>query len=237
MASRYKTALGEEGEFEPGSRDRVLKNLLGITSKREMNRVEDEALFKAEKHFERAVTSEAVITVDLILEIHRQFLGGIYSWGGKLREVNISKGSYPFPPSKHLRNALEHFEQETLRRLTPLHPEPTQNIPEAIAEVHAEFLAIHPFREGNGRVARVIARLMALQASKPPPYYGFTGKGSKTQNKRYLSAVFEGYKQNYRALTDFFADALERGAKRWDKDLMRKTGRWRPRAPSKTLDS
>jgi cell filamentation protein len=225
MASRYKTALGEEGEFEPGSRGRVLKNLLGITSKREMDRVEEEALFRTESHFERAVTSESVITVALIQEIHRQFLGDIYSWGGELRGVNISKGGYPFPPVQHLRDALNVFENDTLRRVTPLRPVPAVKIPEAMAEVHAEFLAIHPFREGNGRVARVIARLMALQALKTPPYYGFTGKGSKAQNKRYLSAVFEGYKQNYRALTDFFADALERGAKRWDKDLMRKTGR------------
>ena len=51
MASRYKTALGEEGEFESGSRGRVLKNLLAIKSKREMDRVEDDALFSAEKCF------------------------------------------------------------------------------------------------------------------------------------------------------------------------------------------
>jgi len=34
----------------------------------------------------------------------------------------------------------------------------------ALAEVHAELILIHPFREGNGRLARLLALLMALQA-------------------------------------------------------------------------
>lgn len=32
--------------------------------------------------------------------------------------------------------------------------------------VHVEFIIIHPFREGNGRVARLLANLMALQARR-----------------------------------------------------------------------
>ena len=37
---RYDTADLDENQFEPGSRHRVLKNLLGITSKREMDQLE-----------------------------------------------------------------------------------------------------------------------------------------------------------------------------------------------------
>jgi cell filamentation protein len=37
---RYDTADLDESQFEPGSCRRVLKNLLGITSKREMDRME-----------------------------------------------------------------------------------------------------------------------------------------------------------------------------------------------------
>lgn len=38
---------------------------------------------------------------------------------------------------------------------------------EAIAVVHVEFILIHPFREGNGRMGRMLASVMAMQASKP----------------------------------------------------------------------
>lgn len=38
--NRYDTADLDENQFEPGSRQRVLKNLLGITSKRKMDQLE-----------------------------------------------------------------------------------------------------------------------------------------------------------------------------------------------------
>ena len=37
----------------------------------------------------------------------------------------------------------------------------------AIAVVHVELILIHPFREGNGRLSRLLASLMALQAGWP----------------------------------------------------------------------
>ena len=38
---------------------------------------------------------------------------------------------------------------------------------EAIAVVHIELILIHPFREGNGRLSRLLANVMALQAGWP----------------------------------------------------------------------
>ncbi|MEK6764327.1 MAG: hypothetical protein AABY96_16635 [Nitrospirota bacterium] len=38
--NRYDTADIDESQFEPGSRRRVLKNLLGITSRRKMDQLE-----------------------------------------------------------------------------------------------------------------------------------------------------------------------------------------------------
>ena len=74
----------------------------------------------------------------------------------------------------------------------------------------AEFLLIHPFRDGNGRIARWVADLMALQAGYPFPSYGFTGRGALARRHYYLAAVSRGYVVDYAALTDFFAEAIER---------------------------
>lgn len=43
-SKRYDTSHLIEDQFEPGSRGRVLKNKLGITSKREMYKYKKEAL-------------------------------------------------------------------------------------------------------------------------------------------------------------------------------------------------
>lgn len=82
-----------------------------------------------------------------------------------------------------------------------------------MAEVHAELLLIHPFREGNGRLARWIADLMAIQAGFALPLYRFAGRDSKAEKALYLQSVISGYAQRYAPLTDFFVDAIERGAR------------------------
>ncbi len=39
-----------------------------------------------------------------------------------------------------------------------------EQVIEAIATVHVELILIHPFREGNGRLSRLLADVMAVQA-------------------------------------------------------------------------
>ncbi len=102
------------------------------------------------------------------------------------------------------------FEQGPLRQHTPCPAAPVREVARRIAEVHADLLLIHPFREGNGRLARWLADLMAFQAGFPAPTYGFTGRGSRARRERYLAAVTQGYGRDYDALAEFFAEAMER---------------------------
>jgi hypothetical protein len=55
-----------------------------------------------------------------------------------------------------------------LARLTPCQAATDSAVANALAEVRAEWVLVHPFREGNGRLAPLLARLMALQAGLPP---------------------------------------------------------------------
>jgi len=73
------------------------------------------------------------------------------------------------------------FERHQLRRHTPCHSSGREGIAEAMAEVHVELMLIHPFREGNGRIGRLLATLMALQAGLPAT--GFQRDGGKAQGR------------------------------------------------------
>ena len=55
---------------------------------------------------------------------------------------------------------------------TPCRIKSTEQQAAALAIVHAEFILIHPFREGNGRCARLLAVLMGLQAGLPALDFG-----------------------------------------------------------------
>jgi cell filamentation protein len=68
----------------------------------------------------------------------------------------------------------------SLRIFTPCLFETRPEIVHALAVVHTERVLIHPSREGNGCVARMLAIVMAVQAGLPPLDFGHL-KGRKKQ--------------------------------------------------------
>jgi cell filamentation protein len=208
--SRYTTPTGSEARFEPGSRGRVLVNRLGICRKPALDRAEYEALLRAKEAYVTIITTTTRFTGELIRRMHLDWLGGIYDWAGRYRSVDVEKGGFRWPPAVRVPENMGRFEAELLARNTPCRPAEVAAVARSIAEVHADFLLIHPFREGNGRMARWIGELMALQAGLAIPDFGFMGRGSKRRQQEYLEAVIEGYATNYGPVTAVFVAALER---------------------------
>lgn len=95
MTGRY-VATGPEAEFEPGSRGRVLRNLLGITRVRDMNEAESQALVLAQEAALDRFGPEHRFTAEDICALHRLWLGPIYGWAGECRSVNIGKAGFQF---------------------------------------------------------------------------------------------------------------------------------------------
>src|ERR1700686_3997266 len=96
MKNRYSTKGLPEAEFEPGSRGRVLRNLLGITRVGEMNLIETRARQAAMDRFVRQYDENHRFTAGDIRDMHRAWLEGIYEWAGEYRSVNMSKGAFHF---------------------------------------------------------------------------------------------------------------------------------------------
>ena len=94
-SGRYQ-ARGAESEFEPGSRSHVLGNLQKIVSARAMARAESEALLDATNHTINVTRTDQRFTAAGICDLHRVWLGSIYSWAGQYRQVNIGKGGFMF---------------------------------------------------------------------------------------------------------------------------------------------
>lgn len=77
--------------------------------------------------------------------------------------MNVMKGGFPFA-SAHLVPALmESLERGPLGDYTPCHFRAAKQQAHAMAIVHAELMLVHPFHEGNGRCARLLAYAMARQ--------------------------------------------------------------------------
>jgi cell filamentation protein len=88
---------------------------------------------------------------------------------------------------------LADFERQHLGPLTPCGGMSAEQAVRAIAVVHVELILIHPFREGNGRIARVLADVMAVQAGLGMLDY----RTWKQDTEAYIGAIHAGLGGNY----------------------------------------
>jgi len=204
---RYQTTHLPEAQFESGSRGRVLKNLLGIKRKREMDDMEAREQLRALRELIVVYDETHMFTAADVCKIHRTWLGSIYSWAGGYRQGNVIKGDFPFAAAMEIPKVMTELEKGPLREFTPCRFDSDDRVVRALATVHGELMLIHPFREGNGRAGRLLAILMGLQARLPP--LDFTGiKGKNRQ--QYFAAVRAGIGRDYEPMERIFSDVVRR---------------------------
>jgi cell filamentation protein len=206
-SKRYDTSHLIEDQPEPGSRGRVLRNKLGIKSKREMDRREKAEQMRTIEELTTIFAVDHRFTAPDICKIHKLWLGDIYEWAGKYRQVTMSKGDFSFAFPEQIPKLMADLDKGPLREFTPCRFKSLEEVIKALAVVHTELVIIHPFREGNGRVARMLATLMALQAGLPPlDFRDMIGRGMT----KYIKAVQAGMDRNYKPMEKVFADVIRK---------------------------
>ena len=207
MTDRY-AVYGAQGEFQPGSHDLVLVNKLGIQSVEDMNELE---LALLQQLYEEVLIKhplDRALTVEDLKTWHRRWLGNVFAWAGQERSVNMGKDGFMFAASAQIPRLLAEFERTCLARWTPCHGMDTDALVEAIAVTHVEFILIHPFREGNGRLSRLLADVMAVQSGRAPLDYS-TWNADKPA---YIQAIHQGVQREYAPMKRLVAQALNGGA-------------------------
>lgn len=203
MATRYDVK-GTQGMYEPGSGDLVLANKLGIVQAADIDEAELVLLQKLYESVLRDHLPQGRISVAHLKTWHRRWLGNVYEWAGQPRSVNMSKNGFPFAPSAQIPRLLADFDRDCLARYTPCARYDDAQLIEAIAITHVEFILMHPFREGNGRISRLLADVMAVQAGHGPLDYS-----SWESNKSgYIAAIQQGLTRDYEPMKYWVAKAL-----------------------------
>jgi cell filamentation protein len=204
MMNRYDVP-NSQGKFAAGSEREVLENKLGISRQDEMNDIELVLLEKLYLSLLGADLPTGKITTALLKQWHHRWLGNIYDWAGRERSVNISKGDFMFAPAAQVVKLFTQFQSECLDRFTPCFKLDQEQLIEAIAITHVEFILIHPFREGNGRLARLLADVMAVQAGNEPLDYSEWEK----HNSEYIAAIQHGLSMNYQPMKEWVRIGLQ----------------------------
>lgn len=140
-----------------------------------------------------AIPSSQVLTTAMIREWHRKWLASVYTWAGRLRSVDLVKGDFPFASAAQLPRLLTELDHQHLSRLTPCETMQGRDLARSIATVHVELILIHPFREGNGRIARFVADVMASQAGARSLDY----TAWDADKQEYIRAIHAGMERDY----------------------------------------
>lgn len=193
-----------EERYQPGSNEAVLLNKLGIVDSQEMEELESGLLLILyEKLF---ITNHIpdVMTFGYISDWHRQWLGNVYEWAGKLRNTNLAKGGFQFASADRVPGLLSEFEERFLTRVTFLDALSRPELVTFLAECHVEFILIHPFREGNGRLSRLIFDVLCVRAGQGILDYSLWDM----HKDFYFKAIQAGMSGNYTPMIRLVSDIL-----------------------------
>lgn len=158
-------------------------------------------------------TGPAVFSVDLVRELHRNAMRSDPDYAdvpGKLRERvawiggtgHIATSTYNPPPPDAVLQCLE--ENVDYMRCEDMQVM-TQGLITRMAIAHAHFEAVHPFRDGNGRVGRLLLPLMMAANGGVPLYLSPYIEANKANYYEALKAAEQ--RLDWTSMVGFMADA------------------------------
>ena len=123
-----------------------------------------------------------LLTEAFVTSLHRRMFGDVWRWAGKFRrsERNLGIPYYEIPVAvrqllEDARGWVEHAS----------YPED-----EIAVRLHHRLVEIHPFPNGNGRHARMMADLLAIRLGRPRFSWGRTNLEAPGEvRRRYIEAL------------------------------------------------
>lgn len=178
-------------------------NLLGLTDKNLLNEYETKGITKAELYV-FGLDTEVKISTTLMLDIHRTAFGAIYDWAGKWRNVNVIVGQLTPPEPAQIIHLMYQFINNLNYKISV--SETQDEIIDTLIYAHYEFVKIHPFNNGNGRIGRLLMNLVSMKFGyKPLELYKRAGESRKT----YIQSMQQADKGSFELLYNLIRQELE----------------------------
>ena len=155
----------------------------GISTRAELNRAEAENIRKVIVKYLAAKPSRrsAPFTLTWVKRLHKQMFGEVWEWAGDFRQENLNLGCEWHQVQMQVQGLLDDlvFWQER-----------GDSLLEQAARLHHRAVWIHPFSNGNGRWARMLANIWLKRHAHPIVEWPEETIGSKgLLRDEYLGAI------------------------------------------------
>jgi Fic-DOC domain mobile mystery protein B len=122
-----------------------------------------------------------VLTDDFALTLHRRLFGDVWNWAGSLRRTDKNIGIDPL----HIRVELRTLIDDT--RYWAEHS--TYSPVESAVRFHHRLVFVHPFPNGNGRHARIMADAVLRRVFRADPIDWAGGHDLQRMNDRRIAYI------------------------------------------------
>ena len=140
----------------------------------------------------------AWLTDDLIRALHRDMFDAVWEWAGTYRTIELNIGVAPHRIRDEIGRACADAVFWDAQKENPL------PVLDRAVRIHHRLAWIHPFRNGNGRHARLTADVYLYAHGHPLPVWPSGDIGRKGGARDgYLAALKDGDQGNFSPLADF----------------------------------
>jgi cell filamentation protein len=134
--------------------------------------------------------------------IHRVLFRNLYTWAGKLRTVEMQKGSTGFAPARSLAGYADREILPMFRARALAASDDDDLFAIALAECWGELNFLHPFREGNGRATQIFVTALAHRHNR-------TIVWSHVDRAEEIAAAQAAARKNYQRYASLLTNAPE----------------------------
>jgi fido (protein-threonine AMPylation protein) len=153
----------------------------------------------------RTPPDQITITAEWICLKHQELAGRLFpAWAGRLRDVSVQVGAHTPPPFYEVPALLRLFCDDLAERLRHVRPRETRGseLAELLAWTDWRFQWIHPFKDFNGRIGRVMLAALLYKLALP---HVETAPLEADMRHQYLEALNAADDGNLGPLTDIWA--------------------------------
>lgn len=156
-----------------------------LESMDDLNAWEQHNIVRAAMWGERACRRREVLEEDFVRQLHKRMLDRTWAWAGTFRKSDKSIGVPWEQVAVRLSQLLENTKWQ--RDNEPL------SVDALAVEFHFKLVSVHPFPNGNGRHARMMADLLAMSLGRESFTWGALADLTKAgeSRKRYLQGIYD----------------------------------------------
>jgi Alw26I/Eco31I/Esp3I family type II restriction m6 adenine DNA methyltransferase len=211
--SEYEPSEGPPKEGEDSTRPldstRYFETAQGIKTYSEVSEILAVSVAKAIEAIIDRTPEEINITPEWICRLHGEIAGSLFpDWAGRFRDVNVVVGSHTPPPYFEVPIHVRQYCDDLAARLSfATREQDIETFAETLAFVGWRFQWIHPFKDFNVRVGRILLAAILFKQKLPPAE---TASVELEEKERYLKALHDADGGDISLLTTIWIERLSK---------------------------